>query len=278
MRWFLLALVALAVPAEAQSLTGPGLEDAMHARNLAMGGAFRAMGYGAEAITGNPAAMSLYKRYQMELSGSWDMPLGYGLGTAAISDSLSSDIAAGVAYDFVTYGALDRRWAHLTTFALAMPLSQMVHLGASVRHQIITGATNTNSITAAAGLVVRPVTFLTIGLSAHNLLPNYNRDLPRYFAGSVSMLLFGQLTPCFDVRADFNTGAPRFAWHGGVEWLLAMSYPLRAGYERDDITGHQYVSGGVGIFDEGSGVDFAYRQELGGDGGRMIAMTLKLQM
>lgn len=278
MRWLLFALVTLAVPAEAQSFTGPGLEDAMHARNLAMGGAFRAMGYGAEAITGNPAAMSLFKRYQMELSGSWDIPNGYGLGTAAISDSLSSDIAAGVAYDFVTYGGLDRRWAHLTTFALAMPLSQMVHLGASVRHQIITGATNTNSITASAGLVVRPTTFLTLGVSGHNLLPNYNRDLPRYFAGSVSMLLFGQLTPCFDVRADFNAATPRFAWSGGVEWMLSMSYPLRAGYERDDITGHQYVSGGVGIFDEGSGVDFAYRQELGGDGGRMVAMTLKLQM
>ncbi len=278
MRSLLFALGLWALPSSAQELTGPGLEAALHARNLAMGGAYRAMGYGAEAITGNPAAMTLFKRYQLELSGSWDVPLGYGLGTAAVSDSISTDVAAGVAYDFVTYGALDRRWAHLTTFALAMPLSPMVHLGASVRHQIITGATNTNSITANAGLVVRPVSFLTLGVSGHNLLPNYNRDLTRYFAGSVAMLLFGQLSPCFDVRADFNAGAPRFAWHGGVEWLIGLSYPLRAGYEKDDITGHQYVSGGVGIFDEGSGVDFAYRQELGGDGGRMVALTIKLQM
>lgn len=278
MRCLALVLALVASPALAQAAKGPALEDLMHARNVAMGGAYRAMGYGAEAITGNPAAMSLFKRYTVELSGSWDVPNGFGLATAAVSDSSSGDVAAGVAYDFVTYGVDDRRWAHLTTFALAMPVSEMVHLGVSARNQIITGATNTNSISLNAGVVVKVASFLNVGVSGHNLVPVYNRDVTRFFAASVSGVFFGQLSPAIDVRADFNGPTPRFAYHGGLEWLVSMTYPLRLGYERDDITGHQYVGGGVGIFDAGSGIDFSYRHELGGDEGRLLALTVKFQM
>ncbi len=249
----------------------------MHARNLGMGGAFRSLGYGAEAVTGNPAAMSLYKRYAMELSGSWDVPLGYGLGTLALADS-TTEVAAGIAYDFVTYGVDQRRAAHLTTFALSTMLGERLAVGVSARHQVLTGATNANSITLNGGLVVRILDFIYLGASGHNLLPVYNPDITRYFVGSLSALLFAQLSPAFDVRADFNGPTPRFAYMGGVEWLVDKAFPLRAGYEYDGIRGHQYVSGGVGFFDEGSGVDVAYRHELGGDEGRMVSLTLKMQM
>lgn len=265
------------LPALADDLEGPGLDDLMHARNVGMGGAYRAMGYGAEVVGGNPAAMSLYKRYQTEVSGSWDVPNGFGLGTVALADS-TTEVAAGIAYDFVTYGSLDRRYAHLTTFALATALSESLHVGISARHQIITGATNTNSITMNAGLVIKPVEWLCLGVSGHNLIANYNRDLTRYFVASASAMFLGQLSPAFDLRADFNQAAPRFAYHGGVEWLLDKTWPLRVGFERDDIRGHQFVSGGLGYFDGGSGVDFAYRQELGGDEGRLLSLTIKMQL
>ena len=39
---------------------------------------------------------------------------------------------------------------------------------------------------------------------------------------------------------------------------------MRLGYQCDGIANHQYLSAGVGWYTEGSGVDFAYRHELGG--------------
>ncbi len=272
--WLTLAISVRALAADDQ---GPVLTDIAQSRNLALGGAYESLGYGAESVSGNPAALSLYKRYQMEASGSWDIPNGYGMATVALADSTNA-LAAGVAYQYVTYGAHNRRWAHLTTGALALSLADWLHIGAAVRHQVILGATNTNSVTMNAGLVVRPAQFLSLGFSGHNLIYNYNPDITRYFVASVSAMLLGQLSPVFDLRMDFNQAQPRLAYLGGIEWLIAQAFPLRVGYQFDDILRRQYVSGGIGYFDQGSGIDLSYRHELAGSEGRMLSLTLKLQL
>jgi hypothetical protein len=256
---------------------GPDLRDLMHARNLAMGGAYMSMGYGAETLGGNPAALSAFKRYQIEASGAWDVPNGMGFGTLALADS-TNQFAGGLSYHFATFGGLERRWAHITTLAMSYAIADWIHLGVSGRHHVIVGASNTNSITVNAGLLIKPVQWLSLGVSGHNLIYNFNRDITRFFVASVSALIVGQLTPCFDLRADFNQPTPRFAYQGGLEWLIAMTVPVRVGYQYDGIMNHHYVSGGLGWFMEGSGVDVAYRHEIGGANGRLISLTIKLQL
>ncbi|MDP1915516.1 MAG: hypothetical protein Q8L14_04665 [Myxococcales bacterium] len=256
---------------------GPDLRDMMHARNLAMGGAYHSMGYGAESIGGNPAAIAAFKRYQIEASGAWDVPNGMGFGTLGLADS-TNQIAGGISYHFVTYGGLERRYGHITTMAIAYSIAQWIHLGLAGRHHVLVGASNTNSITMNAGLLIKPAEFISIGVSGHNLINNFNRDITRYFVASASLLIVGQLTPCFDLRADFNLPTPRFAYHAGLEWLIAMAFPLRVGYQHDDIMNHRYLSGGLGYFNQGSGIDIAYRHELGGAEGRLISVTIKIQL
>jgi len=280
--WRLIVFICcVSVPALAQDVvdTGPDLRDVMNARNVGMGGAYEALGYGAEAAYGNPAAMSLYRRYQTEVTGAWDTANGYGMATVGIVDSQTSNVAAGITYHFVTFGDGERRWAHLTGFALAMPLAEFLHIGLSAQSEIITGASETNSITMTGGIVVRPIQFLTLGFSAHNFIPVYNKDVTLYFVGSAGMMLASQLTAAFDVRID--PSAPNgvgLTYCGGLEWLAAQAFPLRGGFEYDDVRKTKYVSAGIGYFQEGSGVDFSYRHEIGGGEGRMFALTLKLQM
>lgn len=257
--------------------TSPDLRDLQAARNLAMGGAHEAMGYGTEAIGGNPAAMTLLKRYQMEATGSWDVAQGYGFGSLGILDS-TQEVSAGLSYHFATFGGAERRWAHVTTLALGYSFGELIHLGLAARHHVLLGASNTNSVTMNAGLVVRPAQWLTFGFSGHNLISVYNRDISRYFVASVSARILEQLTPAFDLRMDFNQVEPRLAFHGGVEWLIAQTVPVRVGYQFDGIASHQYLSAGVGWYSDGSGVDFAYRHELGGQEGRMLSLTLKLKV
>lgn len=270
----LLSSVALAQVGEG---TSPDLRDLMSARNMAMGGAFEALGYGAEVINGNPAALSLYRRYTIELNGAWDVPQGFGFGSLSLADSTNA-MAMGISYNFATFGGEQRRWAHVTTVAMAYSFADWIHLGVTTRHQALVGASNTNSITMNAGLMFRPVQWLTFGFSGHNLIPVYNRDVSRYFVGSVSMIILGQLTPAFDLRMDFNQSNPRLAYHGGLEWLIAETFPVRLGYQYDGIMNHQYLAAGIGWFNEGSGVDLGYRHELGGQEGRLISLTIKLQL
>lgn len=266
--------VALAQVGEGVS---PDLRDIVSARNVGMGGAYEAVGYGAEVINGNPAALSLYKRYQIELNGAWDVPQGYGYGSLAIADSTNA-LAMGISYTFATFGGEERRWAHLTTLAVSYAFAEWIHLGVTTRHHVLVGASNTNSISMNAGLMLRPVQWLSFGFSGHNLIPVWSRDVSRYFVASVALQILGQLTPAFDLRMDFNQPAPRFAYHGGLEWLIAEAFPVRLGYQYDGIMNHQYFSGSIGWFSQGSGVDVAYRHELGGQEGRMVSLTLKLQL
>jgi hypothetical protein len=271
-----LALTSSAALAQVVAVS-PDLRDLMNARNVAMGGAYEALGYGVEAVGGNPAAMSLYKRYAIEATGSWDIPQGYGNGSIGLLDA-TNPLVAGLSYHFATFGGAERRWAHVTTLALAYALADLIHLGIATRHHAIIGASTTNSVTLNAGLIIHPATWLTLGFSGHNLIANYNVDLTRYFVASISSQLFGQLSPAFDLRFDFNQPVVRFAFHGGIEWLIAQTVPVRVGYQYDGIAGHQYISFGLGYANQGSGVDVAYRHELLGQGGRMVSLTLKLQM
>ncbi len=273
----LLALTASAAYAADPQPVAPSLNQPLHARAIAMGGAYESMGFGADAVIGNPAAMTLYRRYVIEVSGNWDIPLGYGTATFRLADSTSA-LAAGVAYDFVAYGGLlNRRWGHLVTGALAFGVTEWLHIGIAVRNFNLIGATATNAVTINGGIVFRPGEWLQIGFSGHNLLPSYNVDVTRYLVASASSTLAKQLTLAFDANFDFNASNLRMSFHGGAEWLIAETVPLRAGYEWDGILGHQYFAVGTGYFNKGSGIDIAYRNEIGGSKGRLISLTLKLQ-
>lgn len=276
----LLSLTSSLALAQVVAVPGPDLRDLMSARNIAMGGAFEALGYGAEVINGNPAGLSLYKRYQIEANGSWDVPQGYGFASLAVADS-TNPLSMGISYNFVTYGGAERRtYGHLTTAALAYAFGDLIHIGVTTRHHVLVGPKPANSITINGGLIVKPAQWLSLGFSGHNLISVYHPDITRYFVASIGVQILGQLTPAFDLRMDFNQADPRLAYHAGVEWLIAETFPIRLGYQFDGIaTGnHQYLSGGIGWFSAGSGVDFAYRHELGGTKGQLLSLTLKLQL
>ncbi len=275
-----LCLFVISTAATGQTVAKPpNLQDVMAARNYAMAGAYRSLGYGAEAITGNPAALSLFKRYTLELAGAYDIKNQWGYGSISISDSITNEIAAGIAYQMVTLGNNEgRRLAYLSTAASAYPLSQAFHLGVAMRHQVITGDDHTNSVTMSAGLIFRPWEELCFSVSGHNLIGVWSADVPRYFSFGISSLLGGQFTPAVELRTDFNDPQQtRVAFSGGLEWLAGNAFPLRVGYSYDQISQTQHVGFGVGYFTEGSGIDLAYRHEINGTEGKMLALTIKIQ-
>src|SRR5260370_40305365 len=106
MHRFLLASLAL-VPGLCWAQSTPGIVDLMHARNYAMGGAYRALGPGGEALGGNPAAMLVQKVYVMELTGAWDSANKFGFASASIVDSQTTQVAARMSHHFGSLGRGD---------------------------------------------------------------------------------------------------------------------------------------------------------------------------
>lgn len=255
-----------------------GLREMMTGRAYAMGGAYRALGIGGEAVTGNPAAMSLYRRYMVDVSGAWDLRTKFAFGNVTILDSSTNIIAAGLAYHLASIGrGQARRIAHCNTAASSIPISDNLMLGAAAKHFLMTGARESNAITLDAGLLVRLFAGLTISLSGHNLIDVSNPDITRYYALAAGWS-GGGFNVAADMRADFGIAPTvQLAFNAGAEYVLAQAFPIRLGYTLDKISGRQDLSGGVGIYIEGTGLDLAYRHELGGTNGHLIALTLRLQ-
>jgi hypothetical protein len=274
-RMALLALIAISLPASAEE--GPGISDLMRARSFGMGGAFRALGGGTEAVEANPASMAVFRRYLVELCGAWDPRNPFGFGSIAVMDSASSPVAAGLAYHIVSLGAGDEhRVAHLNTGALTIPFGQTLYIGASIRHVLMSGSREVNAITGDAGLLLRfgP---LVASVSGHNLVEIADPDFPRTFAGAL-----GLITPEFslaaDVQGNFNGPRPAYAFSGGGEWVLGGVLPLRAGYMRDLINGGAFIGAGMGFLVQGGALDLSYRHELGGSSSRLLALTIRFQV
>lgn len=266
------------VPAPVQYTIG--LRDLMQARNYAMGAAYRALGVGAESVDGNPAAMSLRKRYEIDVSGAWDQQTKFGFLNTVAYDSRTSELAAGVSYHFISIGrGPEQRYAHFTTVALAAGASDTIHFGLSGHYVVESGAQSRNGITLDAGMAVRLSDAITLAVSAHNVIDVHNKDLPRYYAAGVGYTK-GLLTLAVDLRADFSSTLPKseLTPGAGIEYLAGGSFPLRAGYTYDSLTNSHFVSGGLGVVGDGGGLDFAYRQEIGGSEQHLIALTFKIQL
>ncbi len=274
-RFILCAVALLAADAAAQS--GPGVAELGRARSNGMGGAFRALGGGTEAVEGSPAALAVYRRYLIELGGAWDPRNPYGFGSVSVMDSVTSPLAAGLSYTLLSLGEGDTaRVAHINTGAFSIPFGEIFHIGASMRHILMTGSRSANALTGDAGLLLRfgP---LTIAGAGHNLIDISNEDFPRHFSAGLGFTL-----PIFSVAVDgrgyFQGDEPIYSFAGGGEFIIARMFPVRAGYSHDNFRGARTVTGGAGVFIQNGAVDLAYAHELGGSFSRMLSITFRMQV
>ncbi|MBM4379233.1 MAG: hypothetical protein FJ086_08025 [Deltaproteobacteria bacterium] len=270
-------LLSLGLPLAAAGQEGPDLRELSTARALGMGGAYRALGIAGEAVVGNPAAMSLYRRYAVDVTGAYDLQSKYAFGNATIVDSQTNVLAAGVAYHLVTLGSGEQqRLTHHNTLALSFPLSDVLMIGTSGKYLLTSGAISSNAVTLDVGVLVR-LLGLVVGVSGHNLVDISNPDATRYYALSLGYGGGGPLNLALDLRSDLGPRAVEtLTVNAGVEYVLGQLVPVRVGYSNDRRLGRQDLSVGTGFVVDSTGVDVAYRRELDGKG-QMLLVTFRLQ-
>jgi hypothetical protein len=287
-RWLVVCLLAVA-PWAARAQAHPvdtTLRDFRSARSYGMGGAYRALAYSADVVSGNPAAMSLYQRYQTELAGAWEIDGRLAFGSLEIVDSNSNRIAAGLSYHFASIGRGGAtRLVNLETLAMAIPVANWLHFGMAARHLFMFGADRGNAITGDAGLAFRFGENVNLAIGAHNVIDTHHPELATYYSASAA-LIFGMAALAADVTADFGAAreggdpaidpglTPILSVSAGAEYIVGV-VPLRAGFHYDGITGGRYVSVGVGLMTETGNIDLAYRHELNGSG-RLISIGVRL--
>ena len=252
------------------------LPEVANARALGMGGAYRATGLGAEATLGNPAALGLFKAYNADLTGAWDAASKAAFISTLVRDSVTSQLAAGVGYTILSEGhGAKRQTTNYTTLGLALPLAESFSLGVSGHYLSRKGLHAADAVTMDAGAIVRLGGVFTLGATANNLIDTKHPELPRSY-GAEAALLAGAFNLAVDGRSELKKGAFNPTINTGLEYTIGNALPLRGGYTYEGSTKTSYLSVGAGFASEGSGVDFAYRQELKGPG-RLLVMSFRGQ-
>lgn len=272
--------------------------DIETARATALAGATRAFGTGTSGLYLNPAAMSLSRVYHLEaLAQIAPEPKRQTYGVSAM-DSVTSRLAGGIGghYGVQDSDGLKRKWTDVR-LGLAYPFSDKLHAGIGGRylklrqdglgplgHSFASGGLHDEAIvesfTFDAGVVVRPVSALAIGLVGTNLTNPDNGFQPTTLGGGVG---YGSedFTLEADVVADFTTftnaaGSTRTTLRAmlGGEYLAGDHFPLRLGYRYDQGQRSHAISGGLGYVDPQFAIEAAVRRTIAGPDSMVPATTV----
>lgn len=243
------------------------------ARGIALGTGLRASAVSTSALAYNPAALVLGKLYHIEGSVDYNSAWsGAALG-AAVVDSSTSMVGAGIAFrGFVSgdkgVGGIDMR------AGLAFPFSDAVSLGIGGRYIDVSYSdpdlprderevTLVEGFTMDASLRVMPVPSFQLALLAANFIDRDSPYAPVLLGGGASftaaqMVSFG-IDTLFDVSSFDSAGV---TIGGGVEVLLVQVAPLRLGYSFDTKRDLHTLSAGAGYTDRQVGLDISLQQQL----------------
>jgi hypothetical protein len=275
-----LALSLAPLLAAASALAQPvGFEEALEAREVAMGGAYRALGTTAVGVDGNPAAIGLYKMFQIDAGGAYDFGNQTWYVAGYTRDSQSSPLAAGYSIHYlsqpVTTGTQTTNITGFQqVFAFALPLADFVALGVST-HWINESQLHINAASLDVGVAFKIAKVATLGFAGHNLIDTHHPvQLGRYFDLSGGAH-FGPVQLAIDIRSNFgpNQFHPKYSF--GTEVFLGSSFCLRGGVEWYTLPQSVFLTTGAGIVVDKGGFDLGYRQSLNGVGSLFVA-TLRV--
>ncbi len=264
---FAVAILSMVATATAQEVTATS-------RSAGMGEALSAGASGTSAIWHNPAGIATALMYSAEAGYAYDSRKKINAVTANLVDTKSNaKLGGGLGFVYETgddASIADYKAYHFRG-GLAVPLVQgLIKVGVSAHYADIDreGLEKVEALVVDGGLVVQPTDGLNIGVAVFNLANGGFRELmPRTAAAGIAL---ASLDYGFHVSGDmvFNldheTPADARTWRAGIEVLAADTFPVRAGYQYDELAAESVVSVGAGFRDRGAsiGLDASYQHNL----------------
>ena len=228
---------------------------------------------GTSAIYHIPAAIASAMMYAIDAAYYYDNADSGHAGQINIVDMKSNSYVGaglGVHYQYAAPNDHSRHYVS-TRLALAVPLAgNILSLGVSAVYNYMkyNGDKVVSQFTMDTGLVVRPLDWISLGLSVQNLIVGNHEDwMPRMITAGVAVgSLDWGVSVMFD--ASFNLSANEIAKTGsygaGIEYALKNIVPIRLGYRYEE-SNHHVIAAGLGYrHDSGMiGVDLAYQHHFG---------------
>mgnify|MGYP000424570218 CR=1 FL=1 len=255
-------------------------QDFYGTRPLGMGGAFRAIATGNDAIELNCAGMSLFRHYSIEAhyigTPHWrseDGPFEHVIH-ASVVDNQTQPFATGLAYTRIERG--DSKQGNRVDLAFSVPIAENFLLGFDVYYLNFESDPNDrylDSVTVDVGMLLRTDFGLSLGVVGYALTnPADYLEHPLSMAAAVAYSPFRSLVIGFDWLINFqrpkdiaNPSGEKetaFGYHFGVEYLALGQLTIRAGYWIDKARpgeSDQFWSVGLGWVSQTFAIDAGYR-------------------
>ncbi len=257
------------------------------AAGTALSGAVRSAAVGPTALVYNPAAMHQIIQYSIDTGYHYNAPARGHAFTAAIVDSKTNqDIAAGISYtyimdeSFANNGGLADRIGHMIRAGFASGYrtdGMALHIGMGIAYldSDLEGDNRNKAFTLDAGALLVVNNIFRIGVVGHNLIESKTTELPRQLGVGASILVSGFLAS-FDAVLDFETlDKTTNQYNVGLEYSVAERFPLRVGYQYDEIVDARYISGGIGFVAQTMGFEFGFRQNIDNKEDSFFAFNLR---
>ena len=273
------AVAQVAAPDGAREVgdDSPMLPDTMEtARGMAMGLGARASATSLSGLAYNAAGLSISRLYHIGSMVQYDPQAGRFTAGAALIDSYSGPVNAGVDFRYVHGNGRSGHGGYDGRVALGLPLGDHFAIGLTGRYMSFwregqEGADPyAEHVTFDASVRVTPIPGLHIAALGYNLIDVGSPLAPIQAGGSISYTIDSTFTLAFDGLADFTTfqnedGSMRpEALIGGSAEYFTGEVPIRAGYIFDSGRGLHYVTAGVGWMNREMGIDIACRQQVTG--------------
>jgi hypothetical protein len=279
--------VAVALGVAAMSPWASAQEEPVTTRTMALGGGTYGAALSTSGIYANPAAMGLARLYHVDSSVLYQPSLSrWSLGSAVVDTTRR--IGAGLSYNYGTIGGEDRS-SHDARLALSVALTEGLALGVTGRYMNHSGTAAAggqpgvayDGFTVDAGLALRPVRFISLGVTGFSLTNPGTRLSPRALGTGFGLFPTESIGVVGDVYWNLqDADRPRMRWSGGVEVLLERA-PLRLGYTFDETRSDQGIhilTAGVGYIDPSFALEAALRQEVSGGSDTTVLVNLRYFM
>ncbi len=273
----LVALAALLLARPLFAAPAPlDFDTARGAREVGMGGTFRELGIGANSADGNPAAMALLSAYQLEFGGGYDWKAKGWYAAGWVRDSTNAAFSGAYSFHYISndYGGNNvGLYAH--SLSLATRIGDRVAFGVGTRW-FIQGTPKINAASLNVGISILVLPQLTLGFAGYNLIDTHHPELSRSFEVGFGLLL-GPVRLASEVRSDIGQGPLHPTWNSGLEFFLGRSFVLRGGWEWREAVQQNFLTAGIGLVVDNSGLDIGWRHGLAG-AGDLIVGGLRIQL
>ncbi len=220
-----------------------------------------------DAIEQNPAGMSSYRRYVIEVLYGYALDFNQNVFKGSIVDNQTSKTAFGISYRrfFETKSQLktltnfdNPTVGQHATLAMSYPLSRILSIGANSSYYDNGNHTEwTKLFYGDLGLIARILPTLTTGFSLYNAWTTAEERLFKRYIG------FGVSVPTSEfalsgdmIITDFDTIKSSSQLRFGGEYVLNREYFFRAGYSFKNEKDH-HLSIGFGVANETTSLDFS---------------------